>query len=286
VHIPARCYDIDGTWESTADIVDQAWCRDQTKCGVFVDSQCTNGESGGTLDDCPNCYSFAPSRCENHNAKALDAADQQIPFPIHLSQAATADICEEQDDTCLFEERRCQAASSDHAVQFVSASTAEVCQAFKGGCTWNKAYTYKTLCQYTPPVDEHASTCSDAHNAGARQASAAEDGEAQSAFGVSSTEFVRVSEVPDSYTGSCFDGEQNGDEQGVDCDGTQYGAKCPACPTTTTAAPTTTTAAPEVIVTTTTAAPTEGPVEVSPAGAITTSLFTVVLLALSALFMF
>jgi hypothetical protein len=287
IHIPARCHDVDGTWESTSDIVDLAWCRDQDKCGVFVDSQCTNGDSGGTLEDCPTCYSFQPARCENHNDRAVDSGAQQIPFPMNLGVAVTDENCDKQKDACLFDERKCQAASEDYKGagddRLVSADTAEVCQAYKGGCTWNRAYTFKKPCDYTPPVEASASFCSDAANALDRMHSA--DGSDHSAYGVSGMDFVRLTSAPDDYTGSCFDNIQNGNEQGVDCDGTQYEVDCPPCPTTTTAAPTTTTTvAPEVVVTTT-AAPTEGPVTVSPAGTVTTSLFTLVILALSALFM-
>lgn len=301
-YIPAKCTDPDGTWQQVSDgsfDLDEAWCRDQTKCGRFVDSMCTNGDVGGVLDDCPRCYSFAPSRCENYNPNAEAAGDLEIPFTIHFSgsEAVTEEKCDKEADACVFSQAQCVAASPDHAKQFVTAISADNCASFKGGCTWNKAYTYKKQCEYTAPVPAQPSVCSDKAIFAARAAAAAlaEAGMAPvggavsgSFYGFTSADFVAVPSMaaPEAYTGSCFDGVQNGDEKGVDCDGTQYGAACPACPTTTTT--TTTTAAPTAapVATTTTAAPTEGPVEVSPAGAITTSLISLVLLAVSALFLF
>jgi hypothetical protein len=260
-------------------------CSDQPNCAVFTPSYCTNGVSGGTADDCPPCYAFTAAKCMNHNPEAEARGDTTSPFEVN--GATTEEECAAVADACIHTEAACMAESSTATFQQVAANDEATCDAYTGGCTWHRAYTFEEPCEFTPESTASMGFCSDSVDAAMRSAMHGASGHSASKFGVSTATLERAKTADASYTGSCNNGIKDGNEAGVDCGGNHYGTDCAACPTeppTTTQPPTTTTKA-ATTQAPTTAAPTEGPVEVAPAGTISTSLLTVVLLALSAVFM-
>lgn len=268
-----------------------AQCGQQQGCAVWVKSHCSdpNVEDGLPKADCTDCYKWTPAQCKNLNPAAVSDAGSQTGSSA-LEGVNTEEECMAQRNACIFEERGCAPLSDYHATRSATTSSRQACEILTQGCEWFEDYTFITPCTFTAAVAEKASSCSDVHGPEFRFDETKATTNSFAPPG-SFEPYVRPAGAVASYT-SCSDGKQNGPETGVDCGGAGHydgkGEVCEPCKDEvvvteppTTQAPNTTAAASTAAATT--AAPTAGPVEVAPAAHATASLFTFVLLAVSAL---